>query len=155
MEKWIPLEVHANRSGCRKQEPRSMLDCLALNPRVDAISKRVPRVLRRALSQPVFGHGIAEVHDPGLAAEDVQEISDEYRGGDRIRREDNVDLALLNAIQSCRNGSGEPGNPAVGKRSSAEVALAQRQMPLGIEPECPSDIHKRRHLNHLRIFGSL
>src|SRR5271166_289334 len=77
-ESRISFKVHANRCGCRENKPRSMSNGLALDPLVDAPGEPILRVA-------LFGHGVTEINDPRPAAKDVQEISDQYRGGNRIR----------------------------------------------------------------------
>src|SRR5271157_1018564 len=147
-ESRISLEVHAHRGWCGKNKPRAMSNCFALNPLVDASGKRI-------LWVALLRHGIAEIHDPRLAAKDMQEISDQYRGGNRIRSEDDVNVVLPDAIQSRRNCSGKPGDPAIGKGTGAQVASAQREMPLRIQAECPDDVYIGRDLSHLGAIGPL
>src|SRR5271157_1650082 len=122
-ESRISFKVHANRRGCGENEPRSTSNCLAFDPLVDAPGEPILRVA-------LFRHGVAEINDPRPAAKDVQEISDQYRGGNRIRSEDDVNAVLPDAIQPCRNCSCKPSDPAIGKCTGAEVASPQREMPL-------------------------
>ncbi len=58
-------------------------------------------------------------------------------------------FCFLMLRQSRGDRSGKPGDPAIGKGAGAQVASAQRKMPLRIQAECPNDVYLGRDLSNL------
>ena len=97
----------------------------------------------------IFGHGIAQVHDPRLAREAMEIRTDLHGRRNWKRGKNRVNALAPNCAQAGEYAAGNPSRPAIRKRHGAKVAAADGQMTLCIERE------RAHHMDVTGNFGEL